>query len=82
MAARFVELRSARRDDRRRMARDNEGAAGVAGPDAVGGPAVEANVLAQSVGLAQDLARVLFRGCVVDDQVDALVPARWRMISA
>ena len=48
----------------------------IASPDAICGPVVEVNILAESVGFAQELASLFFRGGAFDDQVDALVPAQ------
>ena len=51
----------------------HESAAGVAGPDAVGGPAVEADVFIQGVGELECFAGAFLRVGVVDDQIDAFV---------
>src|SRR5579863_2283614 len=50
-----------------------EDASGVAQPDAVGGPAVEANVRGERVGAFEDAARASGRRGVADDQLDPLV---------
>ena len=51
----------------------DEDAAGVAQPDAVGGPAVEADVRRQRICFVEQLADLAFGCGVVDDQLNPLV---------
>ena len=51
----------------------HEGAAGVASPDAIGGPAMEANAFVQGIGLAQSLSGALLGSSIVDDQFYSFV---------
>ena len=60
--------------------RRQENAAGIARPDAIGAPAVEADSLGERVGkricFFEHRPRTLFRTRVIDDQVDALMPGQ------
>src|SRR5205823_2488572 len=59
--------------DRSVRATRDEGAAGVAGPDTIRGPAMAPDVAGERVGLGEEPARALFCRGIVNNQIDALV---------
>src|ERR1700751_1503669 len=50
-----------------------ENAAGVAQPDAVSGPAMEADIVREGIAALENSAGLSRAGCVIDDQLDAFV---------